>query len=260
MSFLELENISFSFGGIKALSKVSFTVQEGELYALIGPNGAGKTTIFNCISGLYPPDSGKVFFNDENITHMKPHHIAERGIARTFQNIALFKNMTVIDNLLLGCHHLLKTGLLAGGIFLGKAVHEEIAYRQKVEEIIDFLEIEASRKQIIANLPYGVQKRVELGRALAMDPKVLLLDEPVSGMNVEETEDIARFIIDLKETSMTMVLVDHDMGVVMDIADRVGVLNFGTMIAEGAPQEIQQNHEVIEAYLGEAELFSELQT
>jgi branched-chain amino acid transport system ATP-binding protein len=259
MSLLELKDISLSFGGIKALSDISFSLEKGELYAIIGPNGAGKTTVFNCISGLYPPDSGQVLFEEKDITRMKPHRIAERGIARTFQNIALFKNMTVIDNLLLGCHHLLKSGLIAGGFFLGKAVREEVVYREKVEEIIDFLEIESFRKQVIAKLPYGVQKRVELGRALAMEPKVLLLDEPVSGMNVEETEDTARFILDLKETDMTMVMVEHDMDVVMDIADRVGVMNFGIQIAEGTPHEIQHNQEVVDAYLGEAELFEEFQ-
>jgi len=259
MSLLKMNSVSLNFGGIKALNGINFEVAEGELYALIGPNGAGKTTIFNCISGIYNPNKGDIWLEGENITRMKPHRIAEKGIARTFQNIALFKNMSVIENLLIGSHHLLKTGVLGGGIFWGKARKEEIEYRRRVEEIIDFLEIERFRKHIIANLPYGIQKRVELGRALAMSPKILLLDEPASGMNVEETEDIARFIIDLKAPNMTMILIDHDMGVVMDIADRIGVLNFGQKIAEGEPDEVQNNPEVIKAYLGEEEIFSELQ-
>jgi len=259
MSILVFENVTITFGGITALLNVGFSVEKGELYALIGPNGAGKTTVFNCINGLYRPSRGRVFFEGSEITNLKCHQIAELGVARTFQNIALFKHMTVTDNLLLGCHHLMKTGVLAGGIFFFKAVREEMEKRRRVEEIIKFLEIEPYRKAIVGNLSYGIQKRVELGRALAMEPKVLLLDEPASGMNVEETEDIARFIIDLKEIGQTMLLVEHDMGVVMDIADRIGVLNFGEKIAEGTPKEIQNNPHVIEAYLGETQLLAEVQ-
>ncbi len=242
------------FGGIEAIRDVSFHVEAGEILAVIGPNGAGKSTIFNCINGIYRPNGGFILFDGNNIVGLKPHQIARKGVARTFQNIALFRNMTVLDNLLLGRNPYLNSGILWGGLFLGKALKEELENRSVVEEIINFLEMERFRKKPVGALPFGIQKRVELGRALALKPKVLLLDEPVSGMNVEETEDIARFIIDIKEEfGMTILIVEHDMGVVMDISDRVIVINFGVKIAEGIPQEIACNSFVIQAYLGEGE-------
>ena len=249
---LQVLNLSMRFGGIQAIREVDFQVDEGELFAVIGPNGAGKSTIFNCINGLYKPTQGKVLFKGEDITGIKSFKIAHKGIARTFQNIALFNHMTVLDNLLLGRNPYLHAGVLGGGFFFGKALREELESRKDVEEIIDFLEIEAFRKKIVGSLPFGIQRRIELGRALSMKPKLLLLDEPVSGMNAEEREDMARFILDIKEElATTVVLIDHDMGVVMDIADRIVVLNFGTKIAEGEPKHIANNPVVIQAYLGE---------
>ena len=251
---MAVQKISMLFGGVNAITDLSFELQEGEIFALIGPNGAGKSTVFNCINGIYKPTRGNIFFEGEKITNLRPHKIARKGIARTFQNIALFRNMTVLDNLLLGRNLHLKAGVIRGGLFLGKALREELANREVVERVIDFLEIENVRKKLVGSLPFGIQRRVELGRALAMDPKLLLLDEPVSGMNMEETEDMARFILDINEEfGMTILLVEHDMGVVMDISDRILVINFGEKITEGKPEAVAKNPLVIKAYLGEGE-------
>jgi branched-chain amino acid transport system ATP-binding protein len=251
MELLEIKRLSLHFGGIAALSELDMTVKEGELHAVIGPNGAGKTSLFNCISGVYRPTSGEILLRGKSMSGMLPHQIAKQGIARTFQNIELFRNMSVIDNLLLGCHTDMTSGPLSCAFFFGKAVRQEVEKRLRVEEIIDFLEIEKVRKKTVGTLPYGIQKRVEIGRALAMNPKVLLLDEPVAGMNAEETEDIARFVLDIKEErGITIIMVEHDMGVVMDIADTVTVLDFGSKIGEGTPKQVQADSRVIAAYLG----------
>ncbi len=249
---LVFSDVSLSFAGVTALDGVSFTVQPRELFAIIGPNGAGKTSIFNVLSGVYRPQRGSVRFVGTELIGRSPHAIAGLGISRTFQNIELFENLTVIDNLMLGRHQHVRYGVFAALWYAGRARREEVAHRAVVEDIIDFLEIEPYRKLPVGLLPYGIQKRVELGRALALEPKLLLLDEPVAGMNLEETEDMARFILDIRdELAIPMILVEHDMGLVMDLADRVLVLDFGHPIAMGPPDVVQRDPEVVRAYLGE---------
>jgi len=258
---LWIEDIHLSFGGLKALNGVSTGIQKGEIFSIIGPNGAGKTCLLNCINRFYHPERGSVTLERRDITQMKPHRIAALGIARTFQNVELFAHMTVLDNIKLGAHVHLTSGSLSGGIYFGKSRNEELTLRKHIEEeIVDLLEIEQIRKSVVHALPYGLQKRVELARALAMRPRILLLDEPATGMNLEETEDMARFILDINEEwGVTIVLIEHDMGVVMDISDRICVLDFGLKIAEGTPKEIRHNEQVIKAYLGEEDLtFSRL--
>jgi branched-chain amino acid transport system ATP-binding protein len=243
---VEFKDVSLAFKGLKALDGVGFQVDDGELFAIIGPNGAGKTSIFNCLNGLYKPQEGSIQWKGEDILGRRPDRIAELGIARTFQNIELFAHMTVLENIMLGRHVRTKTSWWDGALWIGPAKKEELANRTAVEDIIDFLEIAKWRKYPVAMLPYGIQKRVELGRALAMEPELLLLDEPVAGMNLEETEDMARFILDIREElGIAMVLVEHDMGLVMDIADRVMVIDFGERIAVGRPAEVQSDPNVI---------------
>lgn len=250
-SLLKVSGLSIRFGGLAALENVSFSVGKGEIYSIIGPNGAGKTTLFNCINGIYQAQSGSMLFNNRELLGMKAHLIAKLGIARAFQNIELFRGLSVLDNLMSAQGHRMNYGLLGAAVFLGRCASNEMRCREEVEEIIEFLDLQNMRKLPVGSLPYGVQKRVELGRALAMKPKLLLIDEPVSGMNSEATEDMARYILDVnEEMKITIILVEHEMGVVMDLSDQIMVLNFGHKIAEGTPGEIAQNSEVIKAYLG----------
>ncbi len=251
-AILELDDVHLSFAGIKAIDGVSFAVKAGELFAIIGPNGAGKTSIFNCISGVYHPQVGSIEFQGQSLLGLKPNKIADLGVARTFQNIELFPQLTVLDNLMLGRHQHIRYGTPAAMLRIGKAAREEARNREIVEGIIEFLDIAQFRRSFVAMLPYGIQKRIELGRALAMEPTLLLLDEPAAGMNLEETEDMARFITDIRrELRIGIILVDHDMRLVMDLADRVLVIDFGKQITIGVPDEVQRNPDVIRAYLGQ---------
>ncbi len=261
---IRIENLFLAFGGVKALSDISIDIRAGEILAIIGPNGAGKTCVLNCINGFYKPQKGEIYFQNQRITRIRPDKAARLGLARTFQNIELYSGLSTLDNIMAARHVLMHQNFLSSALYFGPAHGEEIKHRRVVEDIIDFLEIEAIRQKTVGSLPYGLRKRVELGRALALEPRILLLDEPMAGMNLEEKEDIARFIIDIFEGQGTtypdtpvlrdgvncIILVEHDMGVVMDIADRIVVLNFGKKIAEGTPDEIRRNPAVIAAYLG----------
>ncbi len=263
-AIVRIVNITLSFGGVRALADVSLDIRDRQILAIIGPNGAGKTCLLNCINGFYRPQKGEIYFQGQKITGIRPDKAARLGLARTFQNIELFTGLTALDNIMAARHVLMKQNFVGSGLYFGPAHDEEIRHRRTVEEIIDFLEIEPIRKKVVGVLPYGMRKRVELGRALALEPKVLLLDEPMAGMNLEEKEDIARFIVDifegqgetypdipvLRDGVSCIVLVEHDMGVVMDIADRIAVLDFGRKIAEGTPDEVKTNLEVVSAYLG----------
>ena len=264
---IRIENLSISFGGVRALNEISVDIKDKEILAIIGPNGAGKTCLLNCINGFYKPQKGEIHYEGQRITRIKPDKAARLGLARTFQNIELYAGLSTLNNIMAARHILMKQNFLSGALYFGWARREEIHHRKTVEDIIDFLEIEPIREKVVGALPYGMRKRVELGRALALEPKVLLLDEPMAGMNLEEKEDIARFIIDifegqgdtypetpvLRDGVNCVVLVEHDIGVVMDLADRIIVLDFGQKIAEGTPDEIRNNPQVISAYLGKEE-------
>jgi len=253
-----MDNLTITFGGLVAVDRVSINVKPGSIFSIIGPNGAGKTTIFNCISGLYKPDSGAIFFKGEDIIGLKPHRIAQKGISRTFQNIELFSRMTVMENLMLGRHIHMKTGIWTGATFFRRgssAAKDEIKHRERVEHIIDLLDLQAARNQFVGGLPYGTQKLVELGRALALEPKLLLLDEPSAGMNSEEKQDLIFWVKDIQdELGVTILLIEHDMKMVMDISDRILAINFGKPITEGNPEEVQKHPEVLKAYLGEDDI------
>ncbi len=252
MARLKIEDITLTFGGLAALSNVSMDIEPGLITSIIGPNGAGKTSLLNCISGFYHPTSGDIHYRDKSLSKASPHQVSSMGIARAFQNLELFRGMTVLDNLMLARHQKLKYNLLQAMVFLGKTSREESKNRAYVEEVIDFMELEPYRKHTVGNLSYGIQKRVEVARALTLAPELLLLDEPMAGMNIEEKEDMVRFIIDIqKERNATVILVEHDLGVVMDISDRIYVLDFGELIGSGTPEEVVKIPKVVEAYIGE---------
>ncbi len=252
MAQLNISDVTLTFGGLKALSHVNMTIEPGLITSIIGPNGAGKTSMLNCISGFYHPTKGKITYKDWELTHASPHQVSNMGIARAFQNLELFSGLSVLDNLLLARHQNLTYSLFHAVLFYGKASRVEAENRKHVEDVIDFMELEPYRKSLVGNLSYGIQKKVEVARALTLDPEILLLDEPMAGMNIQEKEDIVRFIMDIqKERNVTVVLVEHDLGVVMDISDRIYVLDFGEVIGSGTPEDVSNNPKVIDAYIGE---------